>query len=44
MEATIYTNPRWDCPFCGNVNETEIDAGHEEQCNECGTDVKLVLE
>lgn len=42
-EVTGYLYTHWDCPYCGEANESEGDVkGEEVTCDECGR--KAVIE
>lgn len=38
-EVFSYTVNRWDCPRCGDVDETDADITGEAECASCGTKV-----
>lgn len=42
LTATSYEIYRWDCPVCGEVNETgDVQPNGEERCDGCGAIVEV---
>lgn len=44
QEAQFYVFYRWDCPYCGNVNDEEMDAADDYTCGGCAEKVHVIDE
>jgi len=41
-EVYAYTINRWDCPYCGEVNESDAELDEFEFCDDCGLKVRVL--
>lgn len=43
-ETRMYTFYRWDCPYCGGVNDMEDNEAGELECCDCGEIANVLSE